>query len=257
MSTNRTAISLFTSGGIGDLAIRAAGFDILVSNELLRDRHMVFERNFPSTNSITGDITSNVDRIESATRERLEGRTLSLLYATPPCQGMSKNGRGKLLSGIRAGQRPALDERNRLIIPTLELARRLRPETVLFENVPEMADTVILDEAGRATRIVDLIEDRLGPEYVGRAEVVEFADYGVPQCRQRLITIFSRQEEMRAWFRRQRSFLPPPIQEQDERERGRGSRSEMRSRIVRCLTPARPSRRSRTSRSTGCHCLMN
>ena len=34
----RTALSLFTSGGLGDLAVRQAGFDILGSNEKLEDR---------------------------------------------------------------------------------------------------------------------------------------------------------------------------------------------------------------------------
>ena len=52
----RTALSLFTSGGLGDLAVRQAGFDILVSNEVLEDRHALFKFNFPSTFAITGDI---------------------------------------------------------------------------------------------------------------------------------------------------------------------------------------------------------
>ena len=52
----RTALSLFTSGGLGDFAVRQAGFDILVSNEKLEDRHALFAHNFPSTCAITGDI---------------------------------------------------------------------------------------------------------------------------------------------------------------------------------------------------------
>jgi DNA (cytosine-5)-methyltransferase 1 len=48
----------------------------------------------------------------------LSGVELDILFATPPCQGMSKNGRGKLLQGIREGKKPSLDSRNRLIIPT-------------------------------------------------------------------------------------------------------------------------------------------
>jgi len=205
-----TAISLFTSGGIGDLALRASGFDILVSNEMMPERHAVFECNFPSATSITGDIWTRVGEIEEATRHRLAGRELSLLYATPPCQGMSKNGRGKLLNAVRAGRKPPSDPRNRLIIPTLELAKRLKPETLLFENVPEMSETVILDASSRAIGIIDLIREQLGSEYDGRAEVVEFADYGVPQRRQRLITVFTRSSELRAWFDSHGSVLPVP-----------------------------------------------
>ena len=206
----RTALSLFTSGGLGDLAVRQAGFDILVSNEKLEDRHALFAHNFPSTCAITGDIWEHSDRIESEARQRLGGRDLHLLYATPPCQGMSKNGRGKLLSAVRAGRKPPLDERNRLIVPTMQLARRLRPETVLLENVPEMADTMILDEHGRPTPILGYVERALGSEYVGRAEVVEFADYGVPQCRQRLISVYSRHPRIADWLRSCGTLMPTP-----------------------------------------------
>ena len=205
-----TAISLFTSGGIGDLAVREAGFKILVSNELRDDRHAVFEANFPCARVITGDIWESLDSIEEAARLALAGRELGLLYATPPCQGMSKNGRGKLLSAIRSGRKSPLDERNRLIIPTMQLARRLRPHVVLLENVPEMADTLILDDGGEAIRILDYIERELGEEYSGKAEVVEFANYGVPQCRQRLITIYSRNSTLQEWASRAGTLLPAP-----------------------------------------------
>ena len=207
---NRAAVSLFTSGGIGDLAVRQAGFDILVSNEKLGERHALFARNFPSACAITGDIWMQVDRIESEARQRLAGRDLQLLYATPPCQGMSKNGRGKLLSAVRAGRKPALDERNRLIVPTMNVASRLKPETVLLENVPEMAGTMILDEHGRPTAILDYVERCLGSEYKGRAEVVEFADYGVPQCRQRLITVYSRNRRVADWLAACGTLMPAP-----------------------------------------------
>ena len=211
----RTALSLFTSGGLGDLAVRQAGFDLLVSNEKLAERHALFAFNFPSTSAITGDIWEQSERIVSELQRRLLGGDLHLLYATPPCQGMSKNGRGKLLSAVRSGRKPPLDERNRLIIPTMQLACRLRPETVLLENVPEMADTVILDEHGNATSILDYVERALGSEYVGRAEVVEFADYGVPQRRQRLITVYSRNQRIANWLARCGTLMPTPTHTAD------------------------------------------
>ena len=204
-----TAVSLFTCGGLGDLAVRAAGFELLVSNELHEERHAVFSQNFPTTRSLTGDIWELKSSIVAAARERLAGRDLDLLYATPPCQGMSKNGRGKLLSAIRAGQKPPLDVRNRLIIPTMDVITVLRPQIVVFENVPEMADTIICDEDGVTLPILDYIRRRLGPEYAGKAEVVEFADYGVPQCRQRLISVFSRAARLHRWLDENESLLPP------------------------------------------------
>jgi len=204
-----TAISLFTSGGIGDLAVREAGFDLLVSNELLPDRHAVCKYNFPETQCFTGDVCESVNEIEKATNALLRGRELTLLYATPPCQGMSKNGRGKLLNAIRAGNKSPMDERNRLIIPTMKLAKQLHPEIVLLENVPEMAQTLIMDETGEVQYILDFVQRALGEEYIGQAEVVEFANFGVPQCRKRLISIFTRHPGLIAWLNDCGSFIPP------------------------------------------------
>lgn len=204
------AISLFSSGGIGDLALRDAGFDILVSNEFLADRHAVFAANYPNTDAITGDIWTKQDVIIAAARKRLGGQPLHLLYATPPCQGMSKNGRGKLLSEVRAGRKPKMDERNRLILPALNIAKALQPEIVLLENVPEMENTYILDDDGNLSNILNIISSKLGPDYRGKAEIVEFADYGVPQCRRRLITVFSRLPKLKEFLRQQGTLLPQP-----------------------------------------------
>lgn len=215
---SRTAASLFSSGGIGDLALRDLGFRILVSNELLPDRHDVFAFNFPETLCVTGDIRVKVDEIDSAVRDRLAGQELDLLYATPPCQGMSKNGRGKLLAEIRAGRKPALDERNRLIVPTMDIARRLQPRTLVLENVPEMADTIVLDRQGIPVQILEFVQRELGPDYRGRGEIVEFADYGVPQCRQRLITLFTRCPRTTAYFEAVGSLLPARTHSQDGRD---------------------------------------
>lgn len=58
-----------------------------------------------------------------------------IILATPPCQGMSSNGMGKMLSDYRKGLRPKMDERNRLIIPAINIIKALQPEWVILENV--------------------------------------------------------------------------------------------------------------------------
>ena len=203
------AISLFSCGGIGDLALHAAGIETILSNELVPERHETFKHNFPTVECLTGDVWQLQDEIVARTRHLLGDDKLDVLYATPPCQGMSKNGRGKLLNAIRAGIKPEIDERNLLIIPTMRIAQALRPVTVILENVPEMQDTAIPVD-GQLRNVIEFVAASLGKEYVGRAEVVEFADYGVPQCRQRLITIFSRHPSMITHFLRNGTFLPPP-----------------------------------------------
>ncbi len=201
-------VSLFASGGIGDLSLRAIGVDVIVANELLEDRAEVFKKNFPECSMHIGSILDLKDNIVQDTRERLRGNKLDFLLATPPCQGMSKNGRGKLLSLIRNGERPKLDPRNQLIVPTIEIAKALLPEVIVFENVPEMKDTLIEHE-NSLINIIHFVKQELEPlGYVGTEEVVEFANYGVPQRRQRLITVFSKNQNLKKYFGVHFSFLP-------------------------------------------------
>lgn len=202
------AVTLFSSAGIGDLAVKASGIDILVANELLHDRVSLHRRNFPETKMIEGDIWEKKNEIVDTTLKLLGGDELDFIFATPPCQGMSKNGQGKLLSGIRSGAKPKFDKRNRLIIPTLDIVLKLRPKVVVFENVPEMENAVILDENENQTNVIAYIKKRLGSEYAGRAEVVQFADFGVPQRRSRLITIFSRLDHIKEYLYRNNSLIP-------------------------------------------------
>lgn len=205
-----TAISLFCSGGIGDLAARAAGMKHLVANEMLEDRFQVFKYNFPETEMIAGDIWKKQDEIIKRTQTILNGKELDFAIGTPPCQGMSSNGMGKLLQGIREGKKTKWDPRNRLIIPTLNIFTALHPRVICFENVPGMESTPIQLDDGTVIGIIDYIRRRLGDEYVGGPKVVEFADYGVPQRRQRLITIFSRDPRCKAFYEKTESFIPEP-----------------------------------------------
>jgi DNA (cytosine-5)-methyltransferase 1 len=80
---------------------------------------------------------------------------------------------------------------------------------VVFENVSEMAWTVIEDGAGELRPILDIIAERLSPEYVGGAYDLELADYGVPQRRRRLITVYTRDPRGRAFLADGGALVPP------------------------------------------------
>ena len=170
--------------------MQAAGLEVVVANELLPQRVALYRENFQHP-VLEGDIRKKKKEIiELATK--MAGRELFLLYATPPCQGMSSNGLGKLNAEVAAGRRGHEDDRNRLVIPAMDVAIALRPRWVLFENVPGMERTTIRTSGSRSENIISYMARRLGPEYVGRAETVACEDYGIPQRRKRLITIFTR-----------------------------------------------------------------
>lgn len=209
--SRRLGVSLFSGAGIGDLGFRAAGVDFLAMCEVEHDRAALAEFNFPEAKHFAKDIkevgSEFCDFVEEKTRAR--GGELFLVACTAPCQGMSKNGQGTLLSNIRKGKRPELDPRNRLILPALQIIKRLSPEWVVFENVIEMRNTMIEDEDGKLRLILDIIHDALAPTYAGSAYDVEFADYGVAQRRQRLITVYTSNPAAKRRLLEGTEFVPP------------------------------------------------
>ena len=213
-SKSLKAVCLFSSAGIGELGIEAAGIHIVAANELIPYRVALYRENFNSDVVYEGDIRSVKGEVISAAKVRSEGEDIFLVYATPPCQGMSSNGMGKLKSEVTQGRRAVEDERNRLIIPTVDVLTELRPLWVLLENVPGMRNTEIRVEENVHENIIDYVQRRLGPEYVGCAEVVACQDYGIPQKRKRLITIFTRDPRGKEYFQSNgQTFFPKKMRE--------------------------------------------
>lgn len=208
------AACLFSSTGIGELGIARCGVDIVSALELVPWRASLYRENFPNSGVVEGDIWKTQNNFVRMTKDRLKGQELFLLYATPPCQGMSANGAGRLKWEILQGHREEEDPRNRLIIPTVQIIKKLKPRWVLLENVPRMKDTVIREESGRMVNIIDYISAQLGPSYVGAAQVVACEDFGIPQRRQRLITVFTRDPRGKSHFEVSgRSFITPALWE--------------------------------------------
>ena len=189
----KNAISLFSSSGIGDLGLNANHIDTVISCELLEERMNLFRNNYPTTKCFQGDICNLKDKIIDY-YNKTYCEPPFLILATPPCQGMSSNGMGKMLNDYRRGLRPKMDERNRLIIPALEIIKALRPKWCILENVANMTNTLIYNENNKLVNIIDYIKHTLGNEYFGEPVVIDVADYGVPQHRKRLITVLSRND---------------------------------------------------------------
>ena len=195
------AISLFSSAGIGELGLEASGLQILAANELIPNRCSLYRQNYPQTQLFEGDIWEKRSELTNFVSNKLGHKEeLFLAYATPPCQGMSTNGYGKLKSELAAGRRAEVDERNLLVIPAMSVIASLRPRWVMFENVPGMRNTEIEAE-GETLGILEFILNSLGSEYEGGGEVLSCSDFGIPQLRRRLISIYTRDPAGKAYFR--------------------------------------------------------
>ena len=192
------AVSLFCSSGIGDLGLKANNINTVVACELLPERMKLFLNNHPEAKGFCGDIWELKDDIISYYQNTYKDNPF-ILIATPPCQGMSSNGMGTILNNLKKGIRPEFDPRNKLIIPAVEIAKVLQPEWIIFENVE--------DESG-VINIIDYINRELGDTYVGKPIVVDVADYGVPQHRNRLITILTKNKNGKKYFKANGCLIP-------------------------------------------------
>lgn len=209
------AISLFSSSGIGDLGLHANGIETVVACELLKERMDLFQKNNPSTKCFCGDIWTLQTDIVEYYRQNFEDSPFVVLV-TPPCQGMSPNGLGKMLNDFRKGVRQKYDERNRLIIPAINIIKELRPKWIIFENVSNMGKTLIHDENDRLVNIIDFIHRELGDEYVGEPRVIDCANYGIAEHRVRLLTILTRTLDGRKYYEKHNTFLPQETHSQTD-----------------------------------------
>lgn len=189
----RCSVSLFSGGGFGDVGVEfGANVPVIACSELLKERADVLRRLFPSAAVHCGDIWDCCDAIVNDVRARIGADARPwLLVMSPPCQGMSSNGAGRITAAVNKGARPDMDPRNRLLLPALDIVEALQPEWVIVENVKHMQRTDILNEDDRRENLITILKRRLS-RYVVEARVVDAAGYGVPQRRERLITICHR-----------------------------------------------------------------
>jgi DNA (cytosine-5)-methyltransferase 1 len=188
---NKVAGSLFSGGGIGDVGIEwGNAIPVLAASEVIPSRAALIRKNFPQTQVFEGDIRKTKCDYINFFQEKLGETSPWLLTLSPPCQGMSSNGAGRISSQIKLGKRSKDDERNRLILPGIEILENLKPKWFILENVRRMENTVIRNEKNVPENILNCIRRRLGPlGYTIFANILDFRNYGVPHHRERLITV--------------------------------------------------------------------
>ena len=192
------SVSTFSGGGIGDAGIEwGCNLPVISACELVPDRAGLIRHNYPETQVFEGDIWDLKDDIIRHSKQKLEGKSPWLFVMSPPCQGMSSNGAGRIRASMAAGKRPKEDIRNRLVLPGVDIVEELKPSWFLLENVRRMENTIISNENGEAENILDMLGRKLHPlGYTIRSAIIDFRDLGVPHHRQRLITIGCRIPEI-------------------------------------------------------------
>ncbi|MDD6333788.1 MAG: DNA cytosine methyltransferase [Clostridia bacterium] len=180
------ALSLFANVGIAEAYLEEIGIDVVVANEIDPKRTAFYSHIYPKTNMITGDITDS--KIENKVVEYAIRNKVELILATPPCQGMST-----------AGKMDKWDVRNTLICHAVEIIKKIKPKYVFLENVPQQLTTKIKYN-GEIIRIPDYVKKELEEQYIFNDNfVIEAADYGVPQFRERAIMLLVRRDLNWKW----------------------------------------------------------
>jgi len=170
MGIELTAIDLFCGCGGLTVGLKRAGFKVIgaVDNDAVAST--TYKANHRDVKVWNKDIRLVT---VSAVKQRLKLRRgeLDLLSGCPPCQGFTSL---RTLNGSRVVD----DPRNDLISEFQRFVQYLRPKAVMMENVPELA------QDGRFTEFREALA---GMGYIGEYRVLDTADYGVPQRRERLI----------------------------------------------------------------------
>ncbi len=188
-------------GGTSRGFTRSDRFNVVLGNDVKAEALRTFAYNHQNDDvppiTIRQDIrTLPVATIEEAMRERgVQPGDLDCMIGGPPCQGFSQLRRsehreeGKIVK-FRGYSQLAHDPRNDLVLRYLEVAEALRPKFLVIENVPQMLNHGFDGRLGKLSEIViEMLEKDLG--YKVEVAVVNAADYGVPQLRERAIFIAS------------------------------------------------------------------
>ncbi|MGC9526217.1 MAG: DNA cytosine methyltransferase [Limnospira sp.] len=176
-TTRPIGIDLFAGAGGFSLGFEQAGFDVVAAVEVDPIHAAVHYYNFPdcailprSVSDISGDEIRKISGIGD--------RSIDVVFGGAPCQGFSL-----------IGQRILDDPRNALVRDFVRLVTELETDYFVFENVKGLT-------VGKHRKFLDeLIEtfESNGYQVAQPWRVLNAANFGVPQNRERLILLGARQ----------------------------------------------------------------
>ena len=171
------AIELFAGAGGLALGLEKSGFSSLGLIEFDKNACETLKTNRKSWNVIHDDI-ANISSLDLEEYFGIKKGELDLLSGGAPCQAFSY-----------AGKRLGLeDARGTLFYHYAVFLEKLKPKAFLFENVRGL----LSHDTGRTYETIIKIFEKAG--YIIQKQVLNAWDYGVPQKRERLITIGVRKD---------------------------------------------------------------
>ena len=174
LKTPINTLSLFSGAGGLDVAFHDAGFNIKYAVEI--------DERFAATlkaNAVQGGYLDGTEVICKDIRDFHPdpNQPIDFLLGGPPCQSFSAAGRRA--AGVQGTQ----DARGTLFQEYVRLLKLLKPKAFLFENVYGITGA----EQGNAWRLITQAFEEAGYSLAFR--ILDTADYGVPQHRERMFIV--------------------------------------------------------------------
>ena len=165
-------ISLFTGAGGLDIGFREAGFNCLLASDIMKEACETYRRNNPGTPVICEDIRQ---LRTSQIRHIIGEKKVDVIVGGPPCQGFSN-----------MGNKNSGDPRNLLFESYVRIVNDIKPTCFLFENVKGL---YTMFEGRFFDKVVSAFAE-IG--YDLYFSMLNTANYGVPQKRERIIIVGTR-----------------------------------------------------------------
>lgn len=164
-------IDLFAGAGGITEGFRKAGFTCVCANDWDEEARHTFTFNHPTVPFLLKDVR-NVTAGELLAAAGCAASEIDVITGGPPCQGFSL-----------AGQRLSDDPRNMLFREYIRLAGEIQPKVVFFENVYGIMNM----QGGRVLDAIVAEFREIG--YNCKFDLINAADFGVPQARPRFVLI--------------------------------------------------------------------
>lgn len=161
-------VSLFSGAGGLDLGFKMAGHNIVWANDIYEDAVHTYQHNIGKH-----IVLQDISKISTNTIPDCD-----IIIGGFPCQGFS----------IANTKRSATDQRNQLYKQLVRVIKAKHPKFFLAENVKGILSL----ERGKVLELI--IGEFASLGYVVQTQVLNSADYGVPQTRERVIIVGVRKD---------------------------------------------------------------
>lgn len=233
-----TVVSTFAGGGGSSTGYRLAGGKVIAMNEFVEEAIKTYSTNFPDTKIIPGDIKklTGTDFLREA---GLKPGELDILDGSPPCSAFSLAGKrekgwkgftkktnsvidfdgddievieGEVIvnDGVKTySDGKVVEAIEDLFLEYIRIAREIQPKVIIAENVKG----ITMGEAKKKLAEFQNQFENVPPGYVVTYHVLNAANYGVPQARERLFFVCVRNDVAEAvginWLNIESITLPP------------------------------------------------